>query len=94
MLVTTVLNHPPEIKKSAKWSKSSSDKTMTSPASIKNFKIRPLGGFEKMRVLYVAMAEKPLSAKYLGNGTSDHRIEIFQKTNPPKPEKTHLRSHF
>ena len=31
---------------------------------------------------------------YLGNGTSDHRIEIFQKTNPPKPEKTHLRSHF
>ena len=59
---TTVLKHPPEIKKSAKWSESSSDKTMTSPATKIFFKIGPLGGFEKMRVLYVAMAKKPLSS--------------------------------
>ena len=53
---------PPTNKKSAKWSESSSDKTMTSPATKIFFKIGPLGGFEKMRVLYVAMAEKPLSS--------------------------------
>ena len=56
ILFTTVLNHPPEIKKSAKWSESSSDTTMTSPATKIFFKIGPLEDFEKMRVLYVAMA--------------------------------------
>ena len=67
---------------------------MTSPATKKKFKIGPLEDFEKMRILYVAMAEKQLYFKkrelrYLGNGTSDHRIEKFQKTDPPKiPPKT------
>ena len=60
---------PPTNKKSAKWSESSSDKTMTSPATKKNFKIGPLGGFEKMRVLYVAMAGEVIVLSEL---LSDH----------------------
>ena len=35
---------------------------MTSPVTKKKFKIGPLGDFEKTYVLYVTMAEKPLSS--------------------------------
>ena len=35
---------------------------------------------------------------YLGNGTSDHRNEktktLCNTNYPPKPRKTHLRTHF
>ena len=48
----------PTKEKSTGRSESSSDTTMTSPVTKKNFKIRPLGDFEKTYVLYVAMAEK------------------------------------
>ena len=52
---------PTKIKSTGR-SESSPDKTMTSPVTNKNIKIRALGDFEKMYVLYVAMAEKPLSS--------------------------------
>ena len=95
--IQNVLHYGPEAtskKKSTGRSESSSDKTMTSPVTDKNFKIGPLGDFEKTYVFYVAMAEKPLSSPnsdeslYLGNGTSDHRNEktktLCNRKYPPK----------
>ena len=71
----------------------------------KNFKIGTLGDFEKTYVLYVAMAEKPLSSGpnsdellYLRNGISDHRNKktktLCNTKYPPYPGITHLRNHF
>ena len=60
-----MLHYGPEAtptKKSTGRSESSSDTTMTSPVTNKNFKIGPLGDFEKTYVSYVALAEKPLSS--------------------------------
>ena len=48
--------------KSTGRSEGCSNILMTSPVTEKNFKIGPLGDFEKMYVLYIAMAEKPLSS--------------------------------
>ena len=67
-----------------------------SPVTPQNFKIGNLEGFEKIRVLYVAIAEKPLfgdiaicallrkmrESRYLRNGTSDHQNE---KRRPLRP---------
>ena len=68
---TTVLNHPQETKKSAKWPKNWLNFFKKSCTTKKNFKTGTLEGFEKTRVLYVAMAEKPLSSgqkRFLGFG--------------------------
>ena len=80
---------------------------MTSPVTNKNFKIGPLGDFEKTYVLYVAMAEKPLlksgfvfyeksrESRYLGNDTSDHRNEnTLQYKVPPKAWENSTQNHF
>ena len=53
---------PPTKMKSTGRSEGCSNILMTSPVTNKNFKIGPLGDFEKTNVLYVAMAEKPLSS--------------------------------
>ena len=56
------LEATPTKMKSTGRSEGCSNILMTSPVTNKNFKIGPLGDFEKTYVLYVAMAEKPLSS--------------------------------